>query len=492
MSEQVIVPIVIDPKAGVGGLKQFGDEAVKTGTKVNGAVGAGGKFAGSMKDILKSSVAMTGAMGLATAGVGLLTGALIDFIRNSNKAVTAEKLIIKAREEAKASTMDEVIALQTLFAVAQNETFSKQQRQNAIDQLNKKYPAYLKNLSLENIGTLAVAAAMDKLVSSMITKVQIENMVKEMAKLRNEADQMFKEIDFKAIERKDIIGTLNLFKYNEWTKKLQQFQVMFKETMKLSAENFDVAPKPIDVKTPKVNIKPDKVVISPVGNADVSGFDFSAAMMGAIKIPKTKKKFSATDGSVADNSGMYDDYDAMIKAAEELEAIQYRTADFISGALTPAWDNMFENILNKENAVKSFFQGIMDSVKALIKQLMAAAIQAGVLSLITGGAKGGGLSFVSAFKKVLGFADGGLVTGPVSALVGEGRGTNASNPEVVAPLDKLKVFFADMIGQRNVNAASIGMAGSIVSMPREVTLRMSGREMVGVITLEQMSQTRTG
>ena len=34
------------------------------------------------------------------------------------------------------------------------------------------------------------------------------------------------------------------------------------------------------------------------------------------------------------------------------------------------------------------------------------------------------------------FAQGGLVTGATMGLVGEGRGTTMSNPEVIAPLDK--------------------------------------------------------
>ena len=42
------------------------------------------------------------------------------------------------------------------------------------------------------------------------------------------------------------------------------------------------------------------------------------------------------------------------------------------------------------------------------------------------------------YLEILGLATGGLVTGPTMALVGEGAGTTASNPEVVAPLDKLK------------------------------------------------------
>ena len=48
---------------------------------------------------------------------------------------------------------------------------------------------------------------------------------------------------------------------------------------------------------------------------------------------------------------------------------------------------------------------------------------------------------------VTGFAEGGLVTGPTTALIGEGIGTTASNPEVVAPLDKLK----SMMGGGNQN-----------------------------------------
>lgn len=46
------------------------------------------------------------------------------------------------------------------------------------------------------------------------------------------------------------------------------------------------------------------------------------------------------------------------------------------------------------------------------------------------------------------FAQGGLVTGPTLGLVGEGRGTSSSNPEVIAPLDKLKGMLSDIGGGR--------------------------------------------
>ena len=38
------------------------------------------------------------------------------------------------------------------------------------------------------------------------------------------------------------------------------------------------------------------------------------------------------------------------------------------------------------------------------------------------------------------FHSGGLVSGPTTALIGEGRGTSIANPEVVAPLNKLKSY----------------------------------------------------
>ena len=49
-------------------------------------------------------------------------------------------------------------------------------------------------------------------------------------------------------------------------------------------------------------------------------------------------------------------------------------------------------------------------------------------------------------------AEGGLVTAPTTALIGEGVGTTVSNPEVVAPLDKLK----SMIGGGNQHITVTG------------------------------------
>ena len=44
------------------------------------------------------------------------------------------------------------------------------------------------------------------------------------------------------------------------------------------------------------------------------------------------------------------------------------------------------------------------------------------------------------------FANGGLVSGATIGLIGEGPGTSMSNPEVIAPLDKLKSILGESGG----------------------------------------------
>jgi len=107
---------------------------------------------------------------------------------------------------------------------------------------------------------------------------------------------------------------------------------------------------------------------------------------------------------------------------------------------------MFENIMTSAMtsaaySTEGFFKSFMNNIKQAIKQLLVQlAVITAIKFLIGGPGVAGSLSkaFELAKGKVLGLATGGLVTGPTMALVGEGAGTTASNPEVVAPLDKLK------------------------------------------------------
>ena len=119
----------------------------------------------------------------------------------------------------------------------------------------------------------------------------------------------------------------------------------------------------------------------------------------------------------------------------------------IMNALGPALDMLLEKGASIGEVLSKAFE---DVIKKLIKVAIAAAIAVALLSVIfpkTVTKAGGGLKL---FGNLIGggmglgtqlFASGGIVSGPTMGLMGEYPGAK-SNPEVVAPLDKLK----DMIG----------------------------------------------
>jgi len=115
----------------------------------------------------------------------------------------------------------------------------------------------------------------------------------------------------------------------------------------------------------------------------------------------------------------------------------------IMNALGPALDMLLEKGASIGEVLSKAFN---DIIKKLIKVAIAAAIAVALLSLIFPGtvAKAGGA--MKMFGNLVGggmglgsqlFANGGIVSGPTMGLMGEYPGAK-TNPEVVAPLDKLK------------------------------------------------------
>lgn len=149
------------------------------------------------------------------------------------------------------------------------------------------------------------------------------------------------------------------------------------------------------------------------------------------------------------------------KSFEELSGIVTKLTE--EQKIATAGFQMFGDVLTSslDDALSSqekFFPIFIANIKKAIQQLL---VQLAVMTLISAimPASLGGLGS-SAFSRlnildnlgsimgVTPFAQGGLVTGPTTALIGEGIGTTASNPEVVAPLDRLKQFMGG--GTQNV------------------------------------------
>ena len=83
-------------------------------------------------------------------------------------------------------------------------------------------------------------------------------------------------------------------------------------------------------------------------------------------------------------------------------------------------------------------------------------------------------AIVAAMKSIPKFADGGIVSGPTLAMVGEYAGASG-NPEIIAPLDKLRSMLAPSQGYG----------------PGDVNFRIKGRELVGIIEKENNLRRRS-
>ena len=135
----------------------------------------------------------------------------------------------------------------------------------------------------------------------------------------------------------------------------------------------------------------------------------------------------------------------MRPAVTEMKLVAEKTKELTQAQLEyNAAMTKFEGIMSAAmtsaaHSTDEFFKGFIEAIKQSIKQLLIQLAVAIVIKSLFGfDTEKYSSAFQAAKGGVLGLASGGLVTGPTMALVGEGAGTTASNPEVVAPLDKLK------------------------------------------------------
>lgn len=113
-------------------------------------------------------------------------------------------------------------------------------------------------------------------------------------------------------------------------------------------------------------------------------------------------------------------------------------ATFLQGA-----DSMKEFATMAKNSIRETIGAVLAlAVANAIQKAMEgmAAFPGSVFLIPAIAGLAGGLAKTAFNSLIPKFAEGGLVTGPTVGLIGEGSGTSMSNPEVIAPLDKLKKY----------------------------------------------------
>lgn len=153
------------------------------------------------------------------------------------------------------------------------------------------------------------------------------------------------------------------------------------------------------------------------------------------------------------------------KKMENTAALAQSAASSISQAFSAMGQSLFGDLQQSDNAFQRFVGNIGSGIVEIIGMLLANAVSNAILSGTQAGvATGPAAPFttpmfiatavgavMSAFSSIPAFAQGGMVTGPTLAMVGD----NASGKEAIIPFEKMGAFM-NMMGGSNVNVNITG------------------------------------
>ena len=160
---------------------------------------------------------------------------------------------------------------------------------------------------------------------------------------------------------------------------------------------------------------------------------------------------------------------------DELDEKQLRlleTAELVGAEAGAAFETLGANIVNglglARDGFEGFIAGLITTITKLIAMMLASSISQSIAGATASGTATGPAAIfttpafiatavggvLAAFAAIPKFAAGGIVSGPTLGIMGEYPGAS-SNPEVIAPLDKLK----SLIGPNNNGPSELLLSG---------------------------------
>lgn len=133
--------------------------------------------------------------GLVLGGITLVMSALLLFSKRTDAAAKAQKMLNDIKKEAVVRTVEQREKINLLIAAAKDEKLSMQQRQKAINELNRIIPHYNAQLDATTGKYRENKKALDNYLNSLVRKYEIEGAKDMLAKLGKEAAEAKIELD---------------------------------------------------------------------------------------------------------------------------------------------------------------------------------------------------------------------------------------------------------------------------------------------------------
>lgn len=416
MDENIRLPIDIDPSNGLAGINVLGGGIEGLITK-----------SGSLKEKFGSMLSAIGPGGIITGVVAGFTAlqAIIEAVGSSTSRAAKRFIEMgEAEKQAVKNSGDDIAKLNALVNTMRDVTLSISTRINAQNTLQKLYPQWLSNLTLETVNSKQAAVAIDGLTRSLqanalaqvfankVAEKQAElfDLNRKLAKVQeefNKTSTLFGSTDRIGLKgfMKEIQSDINKTKeeLNDYQTALQgaiNKQQEFKNPA-LRGGGIEGLIKASKEQAVEVKFKPKKLTPAEIKDlfTNFGPDNFLGGIPLAVRPVVEEKGLSDLERKV---SGLFKDpsalqfaqgiefgFDKIIQKMKEVSDQARQVASDVTGLVMPAFSNLIDAITSGDNPLKAFFAGIQESIKDVIKQLIAAQIKALVLKLITGGGGGG-------------------------------------------------------------------------------------------------------
>lgn len=486
------------------------------------------KAAGGFRAALTGMLgALTGPAGIIF-GISAITSLLTVFFSRTNKAKDAtDELKIsmhnlsEALAEGDKNAQKDLTHLQLLYTAATNVNKPMAERLAAVKELQKEYPTYLGNQSQENILTgkaatayenlknqiLATArarAAENELVKNNQTQLQIEakltDLLKQRTVLQQKQDALANNAQavsgLNALSSTGNIAAGSLVTLGTQISTLDdQIKDLVNQYGKLTVANKSLADS---VNAKDLVAKPGAGLPKPgkpeKGDIRQAAFNVNNALQNARGAYRSFTQTASTN--IGDQvAAQFKKVGDAVKTVEPLltnaqvKFQQFQTR--LKEGMAEAAADIRQSAIDAITGITEGFAtgGFAGAASALLSALGDIAIQLGQIAIGVGiGIQGiqvaleslnpfaaiaAGIALVAlgaiakASASSLKLASGGIAYGPTSALIGEYPGAK-SNPEVVAPLNKLK----DLLGAGDGKRVQVALSGEF---------RISGNDLVAKI-----------
>lgn len=419
----------------------------------------------------------------AAAALALVGVAASDYISFTDPATAAANRFNDAVGQAEVEAAKQTAAVERLSAAVMDETKSEEKRLKALQELQRISPEHFGNLDLERAKMGELATAVDAYRESVLQAAkarvftkQLDEAIERQEKLKQQLAEGPSLMDrfmgalggpaggiaamtqrvgtemaetsqliTKLTEELDAIGPTTTTATNDASTGIQNFAAATTQTAAVAAET-------------KKELTDLEYALQQIATLSDDPLSIDLQVRRQEQVMSGGMNLQEIDDSWMDTADEDVDYDAMseqVNAFYDNMDARLQNTKAMTEELTSSMGTFIGSMIKggpeAGNALKQFGRS---AVRTLFNVVKAAAVASASQSAAATGPGaiaalpimiGGALSLVEGLLGAIAFADGGIVSGPTLGLVGEYSGAR-NNPEVIAPLDKLRSMIAETGG----------------------------------------------